>query len=206
MNSLLITAKSLEHNCRNYINRSALLNDFEDFLMSNFNDINEFQNRSVDEFRAFEMLTFVLIFDRIYEPKSDRSILFIIKSLAQGNSFFDNLQKVINLIDIEDSVINIERDWENGLRQLFKNIKDIQSINSSILTTKGVSILSDRISTKLISGIKEALSQISMEPALTPKIIAFAQEFNIDMAKILGWVNYKNDKIEDLSELINWDF
>tara|TARA_B100000963_G_C22605585_1_gene662337 strand:+ start:1508 stop:2128 length:621 start_codon:yes stop_codon:yes gene_type:complete len=206
MNSLLITAKSLEKNCHNYINRSTLLNDFEDFLMSNFKDINEFQNRSTDEFRAFEMLTFVLIFDRIYQSKSDRSILFIIKSLAQENSFFDNLQKVINLLDIEDSIINIERDWENGVIQLFKNIKDIQSINSSILTTKGVSVLSDRVSTKIISGIKEALSQISMGPALMPKMILFAQEFNIEMAKIVGWVNHENNKIEDLSELINWDF
>ena len=90
--------------------------------------------------------------------------------------------------------------------QLFKTIKDIQSINSSILTPEGVSVLSDRIATKLISGIQDALSQISMEPSLMPKMIEYSQESNVDMSKIIGWVNYENDKIEDLSELINWDF
>ena len=206
MNSLLITAKSLEKNCDNYINRESFLDDFEEFLISNFNDVSEFQSRSTEEFKAFEQLTYILVFDRIYLSKSDKSNLFIIKSLAQGNSFFDNLQKVINLLDIEDSIINIERDWGNGLKNLFTTIKDIQTMNSSALTPEGVSVLSDRLATKLINGIKEGLAQISMEPSLMPKVIEYSQELHVDLAQVIGWVNYENDKLEDLSDLINWDF
>ena len=188
------------------MNRSSLLNDFETFLMSNISNTSQFQNQSQKEFQAFEVCCFIFIFDRMYQFKDETSLLFVINSLTHGNSYFDELQSVINIFKIEDSIINIERDWANGLMQLFKNIKNIQSMNSSTLTLKGISVLSDRIATKLISGLKEALAQISMEPLLMPKTIEFAQEFNIDMAKILGWVNYENDKIEELSELINWDF